>query len=566
MKATLHLLSGGAAQGLVKALQPMFAERTGAALQARFGAVGAMREALLAGAPCDVMIVTQVMVDALATGGRLRPGSAVALGRVRTGMAVPAGRARPDVATPETLKAALLAADAIHFPDPDRATAGIHFARVLRELGVFEYLAPRFRTAPNGATRCTNSPPVLPRSRSAARSSARSSPAPVSSPRACCPAASSSPPSTPRPVPPTRARPNWRRASSRCWPVAMPRQPDAPPASRPHDGRPDPADISPYRRMTLAEVTASHDGRPTPPTLHPHRNPKESSMKPWLKNVLACALAAAAAGCMSPGATMGPGALPPAAGAMQGKVQVLWLGQSAFRFTSVAGKVIVIDPWLVTNPKTPEAYKKLEALGKVDLVLVTHGHFDHVADAAPLARLNNAPLWAPAGLAQSMGVLGMLPVSQANRINRSGSVTPLGPGIRITLVHAEHSSELAWKNPATDKDEVHVGGEPGGFIIEFENGFRIWHMGDTGVFGDMRLIAEMYKPDLVLMPIGGGQFVMNPDDAAMVVREFIKPKAVIPMHYLTNPGLPGTPAEFVRALGGAPVKVMTLQPGETAEF
>jgi L-ascorbate metabolism protein UlaG (beta-lactamase superfamily) len=232
----------------------------------------------------------------------------------------------------------------------------------------------------------------------------------------------------------------------------------------------------------------------------------------------------------------------------------------------VAGKVIVIDPWVTTNPKTPEAYKKLEALGKVDLVLVTHGHFDHVADAPALAKLNNAPLWAPAGLAQSIGLLGMLPTAQSNRINRGGSIKPLGPDIKITLVHAEHSSELVWKNPATDKDELHVGGEPGGFIIEFENGFKIWHMGDTGVFGDMKLIADMYKPDLVLMPIGGGQFVMNPADAAFATREFIKPKAVIPMHYLTNPGLPGTPAEFVKALGSSSTKVMAINPGDTVEF
>jgi L-ascorbate metabolism protein UlaG (beta-lactamase superfamily) len=151
-------------------------------------------------------------------------------------------------------------------------------------------------------------------------------------------------------------------------------------------------------------------------------------------------------------------------------------------------------------------------------------------------------------------------------MNKSGTVTPVGPKVKITLVHAEHSSELVWKNPATGKDETHVGGEPGGFIIELENGFKIWHMGDTGVFGDMKLIAEMYKPDLVLMPIGGGQFVMNPVDAAMVTREFIKPKAVIPMHYLTNPGLPGTPAEFIKALGNSSTKVLAINPGEAAEF
>ncbi len=249
-----------------------------------------------------------------------------------------------------------------------------------------------------------------------------------------------------------------------------------------------------------------------------------------------------------------------------GKVKVQWLGQAAFKITTVGGKVIVIDPWLQTNPKTPEAYRKLDALGKVDLVLVSHGHFDHIADAPAIARMNNAPLWAPAGLSQSLAILGVLPGTQALRMNKSGTVTPVGPNVKVTLVKAEHSSEYVWKNPATDKDEVHVGGEPGGFIIEFENGFKLWHMGDTGVFGDMKLIAEMHKPDLVLMPIGGGQFVMNPADAAFAVREFIKPKAVIPMHYLTNPALPGTPAEFSKALGSSNVKVLAINPGETVEF
>jgi L-ascorbate metabolism protein UlaG (beta-lactamase superfamily) len=253
--------------------------------------------------------------------------------------------------------------------------------------------------------------------------------------------------------------------------------------------------------------------------------------------------------------------------AQDNKIKVQWLGQAAFKITTIAGKVIVIDPWLKTNPKTPEAFKNLEALGKVDMVLVTHGHFDHVADAPAIANMHSAPLWAPAGLAQSLAMLGVLPANLANRMNKSGVVNPpLSPGVKITMVRAEHSSEYVWKNPATSKDELHVAGEAGGFIIEFENGFKLWHMGDTGVFGDMRLIGEMYKPDLVLMPIGGGQFVMNPADAAMAARDLIKAKTLIPMHYLTNPGLPGTPAQLTSALGNANIKVLVLQPGDTAEF
>lgn len=283
--------------------------------------------------------------------------------------------------------------------------------------------------------------------------------------------------------------------------------------------------------------------------------------------LLAAAAAWVFSGCAQlPASTAAPAPAPATQPAMAGKVQVQWLGQAAFKITTVEGKVIVIDPWLRTNPKTPEAFRKLEALGKVDLVLVTHGHFDHMADAPDLAKMHNAPLWAPAGLSQSLAILGVLPTTQALRMNKSGTVTPLGPKVKVTMVKAEHSSEMVWKNPATNKDEVHVGGEAGGFIIEFENGFKLWHMGDTGVFGDMKLIAEIYKPDLVLMPIGGGQFVMNPQHAAMVTKDFIKPKAVIPMHYLTNPGLPGTPADYIKAMGETGVKIMAINPGDTVEF
>ena len=149
---TLNLLCAGAAQGLVKALQERFRADTGAEVQGRFGAVGAMKEALLAGEPCDVMVVTEAMVDALVADGLLRADRRASLGRVRTGIAVRSGEPKPDVSTPEALKAALLAADAIHFPDPLRATAGIHFANVMRHLGIHDALRPRFRTTPNGAT------------------------------------------------------------------------------------------------------------------------------------------------------------------------------------------------------------------------------------------------------------------------------------------------------------------------------------------------------------------------------------------------------------------------------
>lgn len=249
----------------------------------------------------------------------------------------------------------------------------------------------------------------------------------------------------------------------------------------------------------------------------------------------------------------------------QNKTDVQWLGQSAFKITTPGGKVIVIDPYLTANPTTPDAYKKLDALGKVDLILVTHGHNDHFADAPALAKLNNAPVYGPAGLMQSVVALDILPANLAVRFGKSGTVTPLGPQIKITAVHAEHSSELGWKNPASGKDEVHVGGEPVGYIIELENGFKIYHAGDTGLFGDMKLIGDYYKPDLALLPIGG-YFVMSPKDAAYATRTWLHPRYVIPMHYGTTPQLKGTPAEYAAALGSSRTKVMTLQPGDKSTF
>lgn len=249
-----------------------------------------------------------------------------------------------------------------------------------------------------------------------------------------------------------------------------------------------------------------------------------------------------------------------------GKIQLQWLGQSATKITTPSGKVIVIDPYLINNPKTPMEYKKLEALGKVDLILVTHAHADHMADAPALSKLNNAPVYGPAGLNQAMITLGILPPELSVRFGKGGTITPFGPaGVKITATHAEHSSELLWKNPVTMKDETHPGGEPVGFIIEFENGFKLYHMGDTGIFGDLKLIGDHYKPDLIMIPIGG-HFVMDPKDAAMVTREFLKPKYAIPMHYGTIPQLKGTPEEYVKALGSSSTKVMTMNPGDKVEF
>jgi hypothetical protein len=251
----------------------------------------------------------------------------------------------------------------------------------------------------------------------------------------------------------------------------------------------------------------------------------------------------------------------------EGTIQVQWLGQSAMKITTPGGKVIVIDPWLVGNPKTPAEFKKIEALGKVDLILVSHAHADHMADAPALSLLNKAPVYAPAGLADSFTTLGVLPVELAPRFNKGGVVLPFGAdgGIKIIATHAEHSSEYRWKNPESGKDEMRPGGEPLGFIIELENGFKIYHMGDTGLFGDMKMIGELYKPDLIFIPIGS-HFVMPPQDAAYATRELIKPRFAIPVHYGTNALLRGTPKEYTDALGQSSTKVLVLEPGGIATF
>jgi molybdate transport system substrate-binding protein len=149
---SLHLLSGGAAQGLVRQLQASFEAAHGVALDATFGAVGAMKQRLQDGAPCDVLILTQALIDSLVQSGQVRAGSDRQLGIVKTGVAVKAGTPWPDVASADSLRQALRQASGIYFPDPQLATAGIHFMKVLNELGIAGEVAERLRTFPNGAT------------------------------------------------------------------------------------------------------------------------------------------------------------------------------------------------------------------------------------------------------------------------------------------------------------------------------------------------------------------------------------------------------------------------------
>jgi L-ascorbate metabolism protein UlaG (beta-lactamase superfamily) len=263
------------------------------------------------------------------------------------------------------------------------------------------------------------------------------------------------------------------------------------------------------------------------------------------------------------------GGLPASAGdapAASGKVQVLWLGQSAMRITTPGGKVIQIDPFITHNPKTPAAWKDLGKLGHLDLLLVTHGHLDHVGDTFELSKTNGIKVYAPAGLEDTFTALGLLPPERAPKMNKGGTVHPLGPDIAISMVHADHSSEFLAINPFTGKQESFPGGEPVGFILKLENGFTIYHMGDTGLFSDMQLIASLYHPDLVMIPIGGN-YTMDPVGAAYALKNYLKPKYAIPMHYGTTPQLAGTPEELIKAMGtDTATKIVVMQPGESRDF
>jgi L-ascorbate metabolism protein UlaG (beta-lactamase superfamily) len=251
--------------------------------------------------------------------------------------------------------------------------------------------------------------------------------------------------------------------------------------------------------------------------------------------------------------------------AQTAKTEVLWMGQAATRITTPSGKVIVIDPFLVNNPKTPAQYKNLDGVGKVDVILVTHGHGDHTGDVKELTARTGAKVFGPAGLIATMIDLGWVTSEQGVRFGKGGRVNPLGPQVTITQVRAEHSSEVTVVDPATKKSTTYPGGEPAGFIIEVENGFKLYHMGDTGIFGDLRLISDYYKPDLILMPIGG-HFVMDPRDAAYATKELLKPRFVIPIHYGTFPVLRGTPQEYQQLLGQTTTQVFPISPGDKLTF
>lgn len=252
------------------------------------------------------------------------------------------------------------------------------------------------------------------------------------------------------------------------------------------------------------------------------------------------------------------------------QIEVLWLGHGVVRITSTTGKVILVDPFIKQNPKMPPQYRDLKALGKVDVILVTHGHSDHVADLEALARLTGATVVANFELSRQYIEMGRLESRKVIAMNKGGTVTPLGRGIKIHMVPAEHSSslDLVISPPPdwTTKMLRHLdAGAPVGYVVELENGFSIYLSGDTDVFGDMALINQFFKPDLAIVSIGG-HFTMGPRRAAYAVRELLKPKQVIPIHYGTYPVINRTPAEFKAALGDTSIELLVPEPGQALMF
>lgn len=229
-------------------------------------------------------------------------------------------------------------------------------------------------------------------------------------------------------------------------------------------------------------------------------------------------------------------------------VSVTFYGHSAFKLSG-DGLTVVIDPWL-SNPllNTP-----VEKVGQVDLILVTHGHGDHVGDTVPLAKKTGATVVAIHELSVILANQGAPRVIGMNK----GGTVPFH-GLQITMTNAIHSSAVE------EGGKLIAAGDPGGFVIRFPNGFTAYHAGDTAVFRDMELIRELYQPELAMLPIGS-HYVMNPQEAALACK-LLKPKWVIPMHYGTFPVLTGTPEELQELLQGEPdIKVIALKPGETVQ-
>jgi len=229
--------------------------------------------------------------------------------------------------------------------------------------------------------------------------------------------------------------------------------------------------------------------------------------------------------------------------------KISFLGHAGFQITSEKGKILIIDPWLTDNPL---ATCQAEDITKADIVLVTHDHFDHIADAAGIVKATGAIL---VGMPETVGRLkeeAAIPDSQivfGMGMNIGGTV--ISDGISITMTQAFHSSQTA---------------SPAGYIIKLENGFTLYHAGDTGIFSSMKLLGEIFNINLAMLPIGG-VFTMDPKQATLAAK-LLEVNTVIPMHYKTFPILEKDTSSYVEIMEKeAPnIKVIVLDPGEEYIF
>ncbi|HEY4027195.1 MAG TPA: metal-dependent hydrolase [Candidatus Dormibacteraeota bacterium] len=230
--------------------------------------------------------------------------------------------------------------------------------------------------------------------------------------------------------------------------------------------------------------------------------------------------------------------------ALNDQVRFTWVGHGTWKVRTANGKDLLIDPWLASNPSAPDHLKTVDRL---DIMVVTHGHVDHTADAVAVAKATNCRVITTTEVA---GWLGRQGVSGDNLIGFNTGGTVELDGISFTMVHAEHSSATP--------DGAYAG-EPVGFVIEFENGFKVYYAGDTDVFGDMALIRELEQPEVAFLPIGDF-YTMGPRRAAKAI-ELLGVKTVVPMHFATFPILHGTPAQL-QELAGPGVTVLDIKPGD----
>ena len=229
---------------------------------------------------------------------------------------------------------------------------------------------------------------------------------------------------------------------------------------------------------------------------------------------------------------------------------IRWLGHASFLVETPSGRSVIIDPWL-ENPSCPDDCKRFD---QVDLILLTHGHWDHFDSVVPLAKKHGASVVCAVEMAHWLRKLG-LEEDQLIEMNKGGSVEACG--LQITMTDARHSAGVIID------DEYRYAGEPCGFVVETENEFRFYYAGDTSVFGDMALIAELYSPSLAILPIGD-KYTMGPREAAKAA-SLLGVQMVIPMHYGSFPALTGTPDQLREAIGNLPIQVLEMKPGQTVE-